>query len=111
MNAPLILSNWPFPTRATTDIGAVILRRSQPDDAGALPPVGQTAAPASEITRTAVQPAARPSPASVPTVDKASRPIEPMLLVHQERVETFLILTRFIGRAVRAIAARATVTS
>jgi len=34
-----------------------------------------------------------------------NRPIDPVMLLHQERVETFRLFARLIRRAVRAVAA------
>jgi hypothetical protein len=73
-------------------------------------PVRRTAAPAAEVKRDAVPlDSRRQSSAVVPAVDTINRPIEPMLLVHEERMKTFRLLASFVGRALRAIAARFTV--
>lgn len=69
--------------------------------------VGCTTVAAAEVKRDIVShDARRLSPTLLSTVDSLNRPIDPMLLVHEERMKTLRLLARLIGRAVRAIVAR-----
>lgn len=73
-------------------------------------PVEQAATPACEAVRDLGDVATpRLSPVATPAVETVSRPIDPMLLVHQERMETFRIVVQFVRRVMRAVAARHTI--
>lgn len=67
----------------------------------------RAAGPAAEATRGLPRlDSPRPYAVSALPVNKIDRPIDPMRLVHEERMKTFRLLAQLVGRVIRAMAAR-----